>query len=225
MFGKRTPGQAPTGPSWLSGDEMPEAESQQAVRLSKSSEINGAWQIGASGSDESESQDGGLSEVTLKNYVTEELEESDETEESDGECQKCGKFLDDRDHEFNEDHFCYAPLQCMDCRLTEYFEAEAEAAAVAEGASGSDESESQDGGVSEVTLKNYVTKESEEPDETDESDECQNCGKVLDVRDHEFNEDHLYNAPLQCMDCRLTEYFEAEAKALAEENFDETLDY
>merc|ERR1711860_105332 len=71
MFGKRSPGQAPTGPSWLSGDEMadpyemPAPKSQRAGRLSKSSEINGAWQIGASGSDGNERQDGGLSDVML----------------------------------------------------------------------------------------------------------------------------------------------------------------
>ena len=65
MFGDRTPGQALTGPSWLRGDEMPAAQSQRAGRLSKSSEINGAWQIGASGSDKNERQDGGLSEVML----------------------------------------------------------------------------------------------------------------------------------------------------------------
>ena len=64
MFRKRTPGQAPTGPSWLSGDEMPAAQSQRAERLRKSSEINGAWQIG---SDEKERQDGGLSELIMNN--------------------------------------------------------------------------------------------------------------------------------------------------------------
>ena len=67
MFRKRTPGQAPTGPSWLIGDEMPAAQSQRAERLRKSSEINGAWQIGASGSEKNGRQGGGLSQLIINN--------------------------------------------------------------------------------------------------------------------------------------------------------------
>ena len=62
MFGKRTPGQAPTCPSWLSGDVEPTAQPHQDEKLSKSSEINNAWQIGATGSDEQGRQNGGMSD-------------------------------------------------------------------------------------------------------------------------------------------------------------------
>ena len=62
MFGKRTPGQAPTCPTWLSGDVEPTAQSHQDEKLSKSSEINNAWQIGATGSDEQGRQNGGMSD-------------------------------------------------------------------------------------------------------------------------------------------------------------------
>ena len=56
---------APTGPSRLSGDVVPEAQSQQDEKLSKSSEINNAWQIGATNSNERDRQNDGLSEVML----------------------------------------------------------------------------------------------------------------------------------------------------------------
>ena len=56
---------APTGPSSLSGDVMPNAQSQQDEKLSKSSEINNAWQIGATDSNERDTQNDGLSEVML----------------------------------------------------------------------------------------------------------------------------------------------------------------
>ena len=61
IFGALTPGQAPTGPSWL-----PSAPSQRAKKMSKSSQINSAWQIGATGLNEADQQDGGLSEIMLK---------------------------------------------------------------------------------------------------------------------------------------------------------------
>ena len=62
MFGKRTPGQAPTGPSWLRGDVEPAAQSHKDARLIKSSEINNMWQIGASVSDKKVRQDDDMSE-------------------------------------------------------------------------------------------------------------------------------------------------------------------
>merc|ERR1719232_1271136 len=64
----RTPEHAPSGSRLRSGDTAAQAQSQQGRGLSKSSEINGAWQIGATGSDEKvRQQDCGLSEVILNN--------------------------------------------------------------------------------------------------------------------------------------------------------------
>ena len=65
VFGIRTPGQSPTGPSWLSGDVEPAAKSKQDKKLSKSSEINNAWQFGATGSHEIGRQEGGLPDAIL----------------------------------------------------------------------------------------------------------------------------------------------------------------
>ena len=65
--GTRNPEQAPSGSRLRSGDAAAQTQSQQGRGLSKSSEINGAWQIGATGSTEKVRQDGGLSEVMLNN--------------------------------------------------------------------------------------------------------------------------------------------------------------
>ena len=63
--GTRTPEQTPSGSRQRSGDAAAQTQSQQGRELSKSSEINGAWQIGATGSTEKVRQDGGLSDVML----------------------------------------------------------------------------------------------------------------------------------------------------------------
>lgn len=119
-FGTRTPGQVPP-----SGDMVPEAQSQPERVLNKSSEINGAWQIGATGSNEHGRQDGGLSEVLLNNGASgqRQREESRKRFAKDTEweskrkrmfawightpepvdieyedCQVCGEVLDDYDN-------------------------------------------------------------------------------------------------------------------------------
>ena len=70
--GTRTPEQAPSGSRLRSGDAA-QTQSQQGRGLSKSSEINGAWQIGATGSDEKvRQQDCGLTEVILNNGAPDE---------------------------------------------------------------------------------------------------------------------------------------------------------
>ena len=110
--------------------EMQPAQSQRAEKLSKSSEINVAWQIGASGSDWNERQDGGLSEVMLNNASPGQIErmesrirtywlgyrETEESEESDGidygDCQNCGEVLHVYDFYIGNP----SSLLCRNCR-------------------------------------------------------------------------------------------------------------